>query len=1726
MRNRCVEIFFPETVDTDIFIMRSHVNNYLSSVFVASDLTSAYHQLACRAVVIDSSVTATRWWAHCRTFPEWQRRLFTSSLDPVYPRYKLMQRVIDLSRLDDLVSKEPAGAALKAILPFLGDIADNQLGVDALTTSITINNAIVGFKLGPGACCSRKLVAFLYLICNWPVLRNEVSTSSDWLALFIRSNLLRSVVQMPEDETLQTDVAGMAVSICVADIDPPTREVMRRQLLVAFVGELTVSPEECARLCTDFLTAHRKIDDLLVVTDDEMQFLVNSLNLSAGICISSNCKNMLMLPSLCRQHSMISSLQRELLDSTNCRLYLILNEDNMDQRMNTDMVKAFELMLNTIVLQRMWIIMRESEDTRLVLNTIEWNGVPSLVNQYFVAVALENGKIPPNSADLRFLSLLKKFMDTLDDMFLQIGSTAAVSDRNDVGDICCKLAELVKVEGAILLKHRDLLCTILAGNSADLLRSKHGLKWDELSVALEWLYKHTNNFNDKLIDVVNAFLNSSGVVSSQIATALNSKSRQLLRDLQMVDYGLITYFSSSVQFCNEPSTDEFYCCALRAKDAPSRILWIQAGHAAVPTKNHDWQQLRQLHCAGRIIDCGIHLPSRLDGTATEINVSSLAATCPPPHLLSSLKQDYICLLGTYYWSRTNESNVSSQSSNDNLKSVNAVQLRDLETLTDALEEKCSEVAADYFVRSIDGGEVNIKNYTDIDYSMSVVEASHGSDAFLLFSEALRLCIESETARGGELAAAASVEPYIIRSFIAVIDIVANILLVQRADLKLLRTLQRVLERLIAIIFRYSVFKCEYARELQSLLWSTEALINVLGTEGRDGTSDATLNSFHHTARSLVALLHTRMHSIANHSLSNLMRLTSFQFGSQTLYELLTAKSMHSVNLVRTVKGLRWQDAAFSGFGRLLQATRLEISLRHLDVAAAVPSVIQHGSSSKLALLGASSVSTKSTALPPRNSATIFVSEINVSRKSLLQLCRHMNFNESSSVDCRQQDTVLSYAGRVNELLLHVSDMLAVLPNCCANGTRNIILQATDLVRHRIREWYDAGCTQQTGTSLCESFSDLTDMHVHQYITDRRLQSICHSCLEPLFGTLSSNILFVDRNSRSADYILAIGKAWSLAGLIRINLLLPLLPVDPAVSPSVKASLLTRWLQYNKTGIAVDEWISLLANGKLVPEKVELIISDVLRDEEKVERLRSYAIERPLDSAPFMNLFMDMHAVCESYCRLEAVERFLIDPAHAHHNFEQLLREEIIWQESVEGFLAKLDSNYYAFTDITTPFVSAVESLSFGVRMLVTGQLFARENSCCRLGSWWKEVMQFPLSQNICVQSPTLLTASAVASVKKIVDSSETAINKVCDWIRTVKDSVPSQDVHVMDVESTVDETLVRNIVPQLVMTLSLQKLEYLIGGGTMRFTPENGLLFHEIFGQFAQLQIKREAEKVQKEAESAAFYKRKMEETVYETNEEKEEEQALRLHFPDHTAELNELLQDHHEDDDTKSLDDSLDGANKILLDSYSDDFHLTGTLIGLHCRTVFVHCRDELESSLQLWSRPHADSGFLRTHQVNEMVRRKEYLYRSCLQSSLIVAKALQKSADNLISSDLDCTSRGGSILLLATVAETARDTDAVSSVGNIHSSTKFVYVDRDLLFILDPNDHFVNDNKPINFHTDPNPREAVLACDPLKTLFTRSSQLLVMFPGNEFLLQVCKLAARINYFHVTTPVGKVQYL
>ena len=80
---------------------------------------------------------------------------------------------------------------------------------------------------------------------------------------------------------------------------------------------------------------------------------------------------------------------------------------------------------------------------------------------------------------------------------------------------------------------------------------------------------------------------------------------------------------------------------------------------------------------------------------------------------------------------------------------------------------------------------------------------------------------------------------------------------------------------------------------------------------------------------------------------------------------------------------------------------------------------------------------------------------------------------------------------------------------------------------------------------------------------------------------------------------------------------------------------------------------------------------------------------------------------------------------------------------------------------------------------------------------------------------------------------------------------------------------------------------------------------------------------------------------------------------------------------------------------------------------------------------------------------------------------------------------------------------------------------IDRDLLYLLDSRVGTLWN--PYNIHIHPFSYEIIQSGPPLRKILQNSVDLLVRFPGNELLLNVCKISSHIAQFSIYEPVGKM---
>jgi hypothetical protein len=108
-------------------------------------------------------------------------------------------------------------------------------------------------------------------------------------------------------------------------------------------------------------------------------------------------------------------------------------------------------------------------------------------------------------------------------------------------------------------------------------------------------------------------------------------------------------------------------------------------------------------------------------------------------------------------------------------------------------------------------------------------------------------------------------------------------------------------------------------------------------------------------------------------------------------------------------------------------------------------------------------------------------------------------------------------------------------------------------------------------------------------------------------------------------------------------------------------------------------------------------------------------------------------------------------------------------------------------------------------------------------------------------------------------------------------------------------------------------------------------IINRILSKFVEDQLIVEEKLKQIQAEKDSLYKNKTQETKFESDEAKEEEEALRHHFPDHLAEFSDIINFDKFADNSGTNNASNATSEKQLLLQESLDDESCGTLVNYH---------------------------------------------------------------------------------------------------------------------------------------------------------------------------------------------------
>lgn len=179
-------------------------------------------------------------------------------------------------------------------------------------------------------------------------------------------------------------------------------------------------------------------------------------------------------------------------------------------------------------------------------------------------------------------------------------------------------------------------------------------------------------------------------------------------------------------------------------------------------------------------------------------------------------------------------------------------------------------------------------------------------------------------------------------------------------------------------------------------------------------------------------------------------------------------------------------------------------------------------------------------------------------------------------------------------------------------------------------------------------------------------------------------------------------AWLYLGLLRLHLLIPTSPLDPARKPAAKMSQLDLYLESLASQLTVMKLDSGLESGNFAPSSPEAL--SLLEKAEKASTKRANQakkkVERPDDAAPFAHLFQETKHFAKTTANIDPVLS-LSDLIQT--DAEKGSSSEINWQSNASAFNARITSFFVAYEDVTLPLVAAVNMIQHGLRQLVYSQ---------------------------------------------------------------------------------------------------------------------------------------------------------------------------------------------------------------------------------------------------------------------------------------------------------------------------------------------------------------------------------------------------------------------------------------
>jgi MoxR-like ATPase len=585
----------------------------------------------------------------------------------------------------------------------------------------------------------------------------------------------------------------------------------------------------------------------------------------------------------------------------------------------------------------------------------------------------------------------------------------------------------------------------------------------------------------------------------------------------------------------------------------------------------------------------------------------------------------------------------------------------------------------------------------------------------------------------------------------------------------------------------------------------------------------------------------------------------------------------------------------------------------------------------------------------------------------------------------------------------------------------------------------------------------------EHINNARIRNLFSSHLLPVLKFLSKNPLHCD--ARSSEYAQESGYAQALAGRLYASLILPCMPIDPSTSDAVKLQIFSEDVRIEATTMLTSICEHILTGSQDLLDTVFTMSSSIAKKNSKVRKYEKLAKLRPPNAPSFAEMHAELTESLETFLHVDRLYDLCMFNAERSITKDEFDSEELHWQNSVQELFTHLSAKYYHYNDILSLFLSGLQMMSEGVSVAKSTIIQASIQTNA-------DMLKFAY--------PIFVTSSRGDRHHELpfLDYAHKLFQ--CQDAVRLTDSDRGLSAH-MSILFFMDYLLASEV----------------HGSCSNQLMEINAKLLDTFVHMF---EASEEEQKRQKELTDASFvYKTRTESWLLDDSADEEATMAKEL--PEHLASLDFL-------NVSEQVDPSADGRASVSHADVMKD-NVCTAIVGHHARFNLLWHYSKLPSLL--WSTHNESQG-----SGEESIRRRE-LYRRAMLQYLGVSLIDRQNSHELspLMKENDHTLQGVSRAMLSTMLSSLSSVSSTSS-RDCHCITG---IDRDLDTLLDVDTIQRNPD----FHKDPNVEEAMKGKVTIETFIARAVAILHVFPDNEILLQISRVAAAILGLHVSTALGKL---